>query len=276
VFLVYLVAILALPVAGVIVGVSAPCSRGFGELLLREAAAYLEVPVPITSSPLSRSALRGGGERDRESFLPRVPRGRSRSRGSPNSRGSGCERRLFARRPPSAARIPASRLRGLERGAGCRTRGTVVSDLVSGEAIDVFETGSFFEIDDEHRLYVIGANPERSGQSTGQRLRASSAAGLRSQIISRDATQLQKSRSRVTTMALSERLRRSSRHLRRCGNISMLTGSRAPPARREERLLAGIGLSSGQLTRLVVNLIGPGARSGEVSVHPESVMLARR
>jgi len=27
---------------------------------------------------------------------------------------------------------------------------------VSGEAIDVFETGSFFEIDDEHRLYVIG------------------------------------------------------------------------------------------------------------------------
>jgi len=69
---------------------------------------------------------------------------------------------------------------------------------VSGEAIDVFETGSFFEIDDEHRLYVIGAT---LSDQDNQLVSASRVEWRRTAepIISRDATQLQEIAKRVTT-----------------------------------------------------------------------------
>ena len=156
--------------------------------------------------------------------------------------------------------------------------GQWVSDLVSGEAIDVFETGSFFEIDDEHRLYVIGATLSDQDNQLVSAFARRVAAGLRSQIISRDATQLQEiAEAESLRMAL---FRTASKELlgpleKVRANISMLTGSHERrPLDERNALLAGIDSQVRQLTRLVVNLIDAGRlEAGEVSVHPESVML---
>ncbi len=68
--------------------------------------------------------------------------------------------------------------------------GVWVSDLVSGLAIEDFQAGANFEIDDEHRLYVSGATLSEQDHQLVSAFARRIAAGLRSQIIARDATQL--------------------------------------------------------------------------------------
>jgi two-component system sensor histidine kinase KdpD len=156
--------------------------------------------------------------------------------------------------------------------------GQWVSDLVSGEAIDVFETGSFFEIDDEHRLYVIGATLSDQDNQLVSAFARRVAAGLRSQIIARDATQLQEiAEAESLRLAL---FRTASKELlgpleKVRANTSLLAGSHERRSLDERNaLLAGIDSQVRQLTRLVVNLIDAGRlEAGEVSVHPESVLL---
>ena len=62
---------------------------------------------------------------------------------------------------------------------------------MSGLAIDDFGEGSYFEIDDEHRLFVVGATLNEQDHQLVSAFARRIAAGLRSQIIARDANQLQ-------------------------------------------------------------------------------------
>ena len=156
--------------------------------------------------------------------------------------------------------------------------GVWVSDLVSGLAIEDFQAGANFEIDDEHRLYVSGATLSEQDHQLVSAFARRIAAGLRSQIIARDATQL-----REIAEAESLRLalfRTASKELlgpleKVQASVALLGGSherRSPDER--SALLSGIDAQVRQLTRLVVNLIDAGRlEAGEVSVRPESVMI---
>jgi two-component system sensor histidine kinase KdpD len=156
--------------------------------------------------------------------------------------------------------------------------GQWVTDVVSGDAIEVFEAGTFFEIDNEHRLYVIGATlSDQDNQLVGAFARRV-AAGLRSQIIERDATQLQEiAEAESLRMAL---FRTASKELlgpleKVRANITLLSGSHERRSLDERNaVLAGIDTQVRQLTRLVVNLIDAGRlEAGEVTVRRETVHL---
>jgi two-component system sensor histidine kinase KdpD len=156
--------------------------------------------------------------------------------------------------------------------------GQWVSDLVSGEAIDVFETGSYFEIDDEHRLYVVGATLNDQDNQLVSAFAGRVAAGLRSQIIARDATQLQEiAEAESLRLAL---FRTASKELlspleKVQANIALLAGSHERRSLDERNaVLSGVDTQVRQLKRLVVNLIDAGRlEAGEVSVHLESVQI---
>ena len=157
--------------------------------------------------------------------------------------------------------------------------GQWVSDLVSGEAIDVFDAGSFFEIDEEHRLYVIGATLNDQDNQLVSAFARRVAAGLRSQIYARDATQLQEiAEAESLRLAL---FRTASKELlgpleKVQTNISMLAGSHEHRSLDERNaVLSGMDSQVRQLTRLVVNLIDAGRlEAGEVAVRTESVRLS--
>ncbi len=156
--------------------------------------------------------------------------------------------------------------------------GQWVSDVVCGDAIDVFATGAFFEIDDEHRLYVIGATLSDQDNQLVSAFARRVAAGLRSQIIARDATQLQEiAEAESLRLAL---FRTASKELlgpleKVRANITLLTGSHERRSLDERNaVLSGIDSQVRQVTRLVVNLIDAGRlEAGEVAVHPETVRL---
>jgi two-component system sensor histidine kinase KdpD len=156
--------------------------------------------------------------------------------------------------------------------------GEWVSVLVSGQAIDVFDAGSFFEIDDEHRLYVVGATLNEQDNQLVSVFARRVAAGLRSQIIERDATQLQEiAEAESLRLAL---FRTASKELlgpleKVQANLSLLAGSHERRSLDERNaVLSGIDGQVRQLTRLVVNLIDAGRlEAGEVAVHSESVRL---
>ena len=156
--------------------------------------------------------------------------------------------------------------------------GQWVSDLVSGEAIDVFETGSYFEIDDEHRLYVVGATLNDQDNQLVSAFAGRVAAGLRSQIIARDATQLQEiAEAESLRLAL---FRTASKELlspleKVQANIALLAGSHERRSLDERNaVLSGVDTQVRQLKRLVVNLIDAvRLEAGEVSVHLESVQI---
>jgi len=156
--------------------------------------------------------------------------------------------------------------------------GEWVRDLVSGEAISDFDGGSHFDIDDEHRLYVGGAKlNDQDNQLIGAFARRV-AAGLRSQMLVRDADQLEE-----IVEAESLRLalfRTASKELlgpleKMQVNISLLTGSHERRSLDERNaVLSGVEVQIRQLTRLVVNLIDAGRlEAGEVAVHAEPVLL---
>ncbi len=150
------------------------------------------------------------------------------------------------------------------------------SDLVSGEAINDLTAGTYFDIDEEHRLYVFGATLNEQDNKLISAFARRVAAGLRSQLIARDATQLEE-------IAEAESLRlalfqTASKELlgpleKMQANISLLTGSHERRSLDERNaVLSGVEVQVRQLTRLVVNLIDAGRlEAGEVSIHPASV-----
>ena len=152
------------------------------------------------------------------------------------------------------------------------------SDLVSGEPMNDFVGGTHFDIDEEHRLYVIGAAlNEQDNQLIGAFARRV-AAGLRSQMIARDANQLEEiAEAESLRLAL---FRTASKELlgpleKMQANISLLTGSHERRSLDERNaVLSGVEVQVRQLTRLVINLIDAGRlEAGEVSIHPESVKI---
>jgi len=159
-----------------------------------------------------------------------------------------------------------------------RRDGLWTSDLVSGVAISDFDAGSHFEIDDDHRLYVIGATlSDQDNQLIGVFARRI-AAGLRSQVIAREANQLQEiAEAESLRLAL---FRTASKELlgpleKVQANIALLTGSHERRSLDERNaVLSGVEVQVRQLTRIVVNLIDTGRLEAcEVSVHLESVRL---
>jgi two-component system sensor histidine kinase KdpD len=149
---------------------------------------------------------------------------------------------------------------------------------VSGLAVDDFGAGSYFEIDDDHRLYVIGATLSDQDNQLVSAFARRIAAGLRSQIIARDATQLQEiAEAESLRLAL---FRTASKELlgpleKVQASISLLAGSHERRSLDERNaVLSGVEAQVRQLTRLVVNLIDAGRlEAGEVAVRPESVQL---
>jgi two-component system, OmpR family, sensor histidine kinase KdpD len=157
--------------------------------------------------------------------------------------------------------------------------GIWTTDLVSGLAIEDFGAGSFFEIDDEHRLYVVGATLNEQDSQLVSAFARRIAAGLRSQIIGRDANQLQElAEAESLRLAL---FRTASKELlgpleKVQASLSLLTGSHERRSLDERNaVLGGVDAQVRQLTRLVVNLIDAGRlEAGEVLVHAETLDLA--
>jgi len=156
--------------------------------------------------------------------------------------------------------------------------GEWVSDLVSGEATSDFDSDPHFDIDDDHRLYVSGATlNDQDNQLIGAFARRV-AAGLRSQMLVRDANQLEEiAEAESLRLAL---FRTASKELlgpleKVQANISLLTGSHERRSLDERNaVLGGVEVQVRQLTRLVVNLIDAGRlEAGEVAVHAEPVQL---
>jgi len=156
--------------------------------------------------------------------------------------------------------------------------GEWVSDLVSGEATSDFDSDPHFDIDDDHRLYVSGATlNDQDNQLIGAFARRV-AAGLRSQMLVRDANQLEEiAEAESLRLAL---FRTASKELlgpleKVQANISLLTGSHERRSLDERNaVLGGVEVQVRQLTRLVVNLIDAGRlEAGEVAVHAEPVLL---
>jgi len=154
--------------------------------------------------------------------------------------------------------------------------GVWVSDLVSGPALDDRDAGSNFEIDDEHRLYLSGVTLSDQDHQLVSAFARRIAAGLRSQIIARDATQLQEiAEAESLRLAL---FRTASKELlgpleKVQANLALLTGSHERRSLDERNaVISGVDAQVRQLKRLVVNLIDAGRlEAGDVSVHLESV-----
>ena len=136
------------------------------------------------------------------------------------------------------------------------------SDLVSGEPLVDAEEGTHFDIDDDHQLFVTGAKLDLEDRHLIDAFAGRIAAGLRSQIIERDATQL-------TEIAEAESLRlalfrTASRDLlgpleKVQANISVLVGSHERRSLDERNaVLSGIQSQVHHLTRLVENLLDAG------------------
>jgi two-component system sensor histidine kinase KdpD len=156
--------------------------------------------------------------------------------------------------------------------------GVWVSDLVSGLAIEDYDSGARFDIDDEHRLFVSGATLNDQDNELVSAFAGRIAAGLRNQIIARDATQLQEiAEAESLRLAL---FRTASKELlgpleKVQASVGLLAGSHERRSVDERNaVLSGIDAQVRQLTRLVVNLIDAGRlEAGEVSVHSESLQL---
>ena len=156
--------------------------------------------------------------------------------------------------------------------------GVWVSDLFSGEAVSDFDAGVHFDIDDDHRLYVLGATLNGQDDMLIGAFARRVAAGLRSQMIARDANQFQEiAEAESLRLAL---FRTASKELlgpleKVQANLTLLTGSHERRSLDERNaVLSGVEVQVHQLTRLVVNLIDAGRlEADEVSVRNQSVQL---
>jgi len=152
------------------------------------------------------------------------------------------------------------------------------ADLVSGEPFTSAEGAHSFEIDEEHRLVVSGTTLNEQDNQLVSAFAGRMTAGLRAQIIARDASQLQElAEAESLRLAL---FRTASKELlgpleKVQANISLLSGSHELRALDERKaVLSGIQAQIRQLTRLVVNILDAGRlEAGEVMAHPENLRL---
>jgi two-component system sensor histidine kinase KdpD len=143
------------------------------------------------------------------------------------------------------------------------------SDLVAGDPLVEHEEGTHFVIDEEHQLFVTGAKLDSQDRQLIDAFAGRIAAGLRSQIIERDATQLMEiAEAESLRLAL---FRTASKDLlgpleKVQANISVLVGSHEHRSLDERNaVLSGIQSQVHHLTRLVENLLDAGRlEAGEV------------
>jgi two-component system, OmpR family, sensor histidine kinase KdpD len=151
-------------------------------------------------------------------------------------------------------------------------------DVVSGESFTTSEGANSFDIDEDHRLVVSGTTLNEQDNHLVSAFAARMAAGLRAQIIVRDAAQLDElAEAESLRLAL---FRTASKELlgpleKVQANISLLSGSHQLRALDERTaVLNGVEAQIRQLTRLVVNIIDAGRlEAGEVVAHPETLRL---
>ncbi|HEY5092544.1 MAG TPA: DUF4118 domain-containing protein [Acidimicrobiales bacterium] len=152
------------------------------------------------------------------------------------------------------------------------------ADLVSGAPFSSVEGAHAFDIDAEHRLVVSGTTLSEQDNHLVSAFAGRMAAGLRAQIIARDASQLEElAEAESLRMAL---FRTASKELlgpleKVQANISLLSGSHELRSLDERKaVLSGIEGQTRQLTRLVVNILDAGRlEAGEVVAHPVSMRL---
>jgi two-component system sensor histidine kinase KdpD len=152
------------------------------------------------------------------------------------------------------------------------------TDLVSGEPFSSEEGADSFDIDDEHRLIVNGTTLSEQDNHLVSTFAGRMAAGLRAQIIARDASQLEElAEAESLRLAL---FRTASKELlgpleKVQANISLLSGSHELRSLDERKaVLSGIEAQIRQLTRLVVNILDAGRlEAGEVVAHREHLRL---
>jgi two-component system sensor histidine kinase KdpD len=143
------------------------------------------------------------------------------------------------------------------------------SDIVAGEPLVDGVEGTHFVIDEEHQLLVTGAKLDSQDRQLIDAFAGRIAAGLRSQIIERDATQLMEiAEAESLRLAL---FRTASKDLlgpleKVQANISVLVGSHEHRSLDERNaVLSGIQSQVHHLTRLVENLLDAGRlEAGEV------------
>jgi two-component system sensor histidine kinase KdpD len=152
------------------------------------------------------------------------------------------------------------------------------TDLVSGEPFTSVEGAHSFDIDEEHRLVVNGTTLNEPDNLLVSAFAGRMAAGLRAQIIARDASQLEElAEAESLRLAL---FRTASKELlgpleKVQANISLLSGSHELRSLDERKaVLSGIEAQVRQLTRHVVNILDAGRlEAGEVVAHPEIMRL---
>jgi two-component system sensor histidine kinase KdpD len=152
------------------------------------------------------------------------------------------------------------------------------ADLVSGEPVVDIDGESSFDIDEEHRLIVSGATLSEQDIRLVATFAGRMAAGLGAQLIARDASQLEElAEAESLRLAL---FRTASKELlgpleKVQANISLLSGSHELRSLDERKaVLSGIEALIRQLTRLVVNILDAGRlEAGEVVAHPEVMRL---
>ncbi len=153
------------------------------------------------------------------------------------------------------------------------------ADLVSGEPFEAADDAHSFDIDEEHRLVVNGTTLSEQDNHLVSTFAGRMAAGLRAQIIARDAEQLEElAEAESLRLAL---FRTASKELlgpleKVQANISLLSGSHELRSLDERKaVLGGIEAQIRQLTRHVVNILDAGRlEAGEVVAHPVIMRLS--
>ena len=151
-------------------------------------------------------------------------------------------------------------------------------DVVSGNAIDDVDSGIHFDIDDDHRLAVVGTTLDNLDHQLISAFTSRIAAGLRSQVISRDASQLREiAEAESLRLALfrtvSDELRQPLEKMQLdLSSLLVLHDFRGKPE--IERLLRESNAQVHHLNRLVTNILDVGRlEAGEIEVQRVEVRL---
>ncbi len=154
--------------------------------------------------------------------------------------------------------------------------GSWSADVVSGEASPDSNVGVHFAIDDDHRLSVVGATLGVQDHELIGAFASRIAAGLRSQIIERDATQLQEiAEAESLRLALFQTvasdLRRPLEQVQE--DVAALLDPVDPG--NANSVLRAINAQVHHLNRLVANILDAGRlEAADVAPHPATAKLA--
>ena len=154
-----------------------------------------------------------------------------------------------------------------------------VPDLVSGGPLSESREGITFDIDEDHRLLVKGATLDVQDHQLIGAFAERLAAGLRSQVIARDARQLEEIAEAESLRlglfrTVSNELRRPLEQVQE--DLSSLLEPQAPRSGQyQDSMLRGVSAQIHHLNRLVANILDAGRlEASDVQLRVESVSLS--